>query len=461
MSVTLDVSSDVVGGVVALLLAAVGYLISGYVYPKLMAQSQINAVLGGAKVEITSRSMKSVRNSLGFWTLSLTALVKVLLLILEFGLLGFSKPVTSEQPAVILGGGPRFSDNYATGGELFVHGIEGLPELFAAATGSCIDLVEGQDYRMLKNYYPAFGVDASQSSTSTITDFECTSSWLGSAEWTTESAGNLTIDSASFVEKVAYTDEVAYTLDVGNYVTENLTISYGFGNSFRGEKQTPVALMNRGSFNDIAVAISYEEGHYVYSMSTNMEVHTVGGLEVLTGPFDLGHLRCSEHSLGGVLAVMVLGGGGGSLESVYETSFVWWQSESSLAGQNDDDITYSFSDLIYNNAEGAEQSWPSLEDSMGNIYTEYTKQTAPVMYPFEVDQTEATLVMGWFLYLSAILVFLVCVLSVPALRTKNADSFWSYDGLSLMVGASGKRAVFGVVDGESPERIGFVRNDEA
>lgn len=329
MTVTLDVSSDVVGGIVALVLTLAGFTMSHYVYPRLMGRSQLDAVEGGMKVEASTRSINSVRNWLGFWTISLTIVGHLLAFTLEFGLLGTTVTVVSELPSVVLGGGRRFSSGF--GSILFSSSAETLPDEFSLAVDSCVSLEFGDDFKMVKNNYPAIGVDSSASAVSTYDVTECTSSWLGSAEWTISPAGNLTIESESLPEQVRYENVcTSGTDDDGNFdCTTDLVISYGSGTSYRGDT-APVVLVSGGIPNDFgdglkdfAISITEEDGHYVYSMATNR----MDEEEFLTGRFRFGHLRCSKYSLGGVISYMLSGFDLSSMFEVYSFSGSWWQSE--------------------------------------------------------------------------------------------------------------------------------------
>ncbi|CAM9953673.1 unnamed protein product, partial [Scytosiphon promiscuus] len=114
MSVSLDVSSDIIGGVLGIALAAVIHTVSVYVFPRLLGKSQFDAVLCGERVEASVKSMARIRNRLGTWAWLLTVIVHLLAFTLEFGLKGVTMSVENEQPAVILGGGPRYSEPRTT-----------------------------------------------------------------------------------------------------------------------------------------------------------------------------------------------------------------------------------------------------------------------------------------------------------------------------------------------------------
>lgn len=462
MAVAFDVSSDIVGGVVGILLAAASYTISSFAYPRLMARSVSDAVKSGKTIEASVRSMNSIRNWLGFWTISLSALAHFLAFCLEFGILGFTESVTYDGPAVILGGGRRFSNNHTADDNLFMPSDGELPDLFAAAVGACASPETHDDFKMIKNYYPA--IDVSQNASATyVRDFdsyECTSSWLGSAVWTITPTGDLTIDLETVTEQYRYEDDVKWYSSGGIAVayTDILSISYGLGASYRGDT-LPVVVLNlsisASDFVGSAISISEESGHFVYSLSKSLDYSSARGKEVLNGTYMQGHFRSSEYSLGGVVCLLLISTFGDSLPDMYAASEPWWQSEIV-------DGDY----VVHSSPEGSEQSWPSLSDASGTVYQEYTKGTEPILFPFTVEdeEREATLVSSWCVVLAAILALVVGTLAVASLLWgERKDGFWTYDGLSRMVGSRDKPkslAVIGLVGGEGSGRIGLVRSED-
>lgn len=378
MGVTLKISSDVVGGVSGLLLAAASYAISSFAYPRLMGKSARKAVESGINIEASHRSINSVRNWLGFWTISLSTLAHFVAFCLEFGILGFTQSVVDERPAVILGGGRRFSSNVTADGGLFVDSSRHLPAVFTAAVGGCatVQADGNDDFKMIKNEYPV--IDMSQNSSGTYVSefdtFECTSSWLGSAVWTIGSSADMIIGLETVTEQYRYEDDVTWSHENGGIAgltTDLVTISYGFGTSFRGEV-LPVVVLNVSGFSLSGISISEESGHYVYSLSRELDHSSIDGAAVLNGTYIQGHYRSSEYSLGGVVCLaltMYVSNVEDSLSGMYTISDSWWESES-----RDGDY------LIHSSPEGSEQSWPSLPDASGAVYTEYAQGTEQVRY---------------------------------------------------------------------------------
>ncbi|CAM9777553.1 unnamed protein product [Scytosiphon promiscuus] len=459
----LNYSSDIVAGVFGLLLAAASYTISSFAYPRLMGRSVSDAVRKGKTIQASTRSMNSVRNWLGFWTISLSALAHFLAFCLEFGIMGYTESAVFEKPAVILGGGRRYSNNHTADGDLFMPSVENLPDLFAAAVEACARPETYGDFKMVKNEYPA--IDVSQNASGTyVRDFdsyECTSSWLGSAEWTIEPSGDLIIDLETVTEQYRYEDDLEWNLadDYGNGYTDFLSISYGLGTSYRGDT-LPVVLLNISSSSSVflgaGISVSEEDGHYVYSISRSPDYSSAGGKEVLNGTYMQGHYRSSEYSMGGIVCILLVSSlaPGDSLSSAYAASNAWWQSE------------LVFGDyLIHSNPEGSEQSWPSLSDASGALYVEYVKGTEPIQFPFKIEdeEREATEVSSWCFVLAAILALIVMTLAVASfLWGETEDGFWTYDGLSRMAGSRDNAKSFAVVSiagGEGSGRIGLVRSE--
>ncbi|CAM9917583.1 unnamed protein product [Scytosiphon promiscuus] len=461
MSVTLRVSSDIVGGVLGLLLAAASFTIACFAYPRLIATSASEAVKSGRTIQASTRSINSIRNWVGFWAISLSTLARLLAFCLEFGILGFSESLLSERPVVILGGGRRFSHNQTADGSIFMDSTHSLPDLFSIAVGACFSLVNTDDFRMIKNNYPA--IDVSQNSSGTyVSEYnisECTSSWLGSAEWLIEPSGGLIIDLETVTEQYRYEDDVYWSYaDDGLYQisADFLSISYGFGSSYRGE-DVPVVVLNistSSSTIEFGISISEESGHFVYSMAEGLDYSRAGEKEVLNGTYTYGHYRSSEFSLGGVVCLaltLLIRGGDDSLSTMYTASEAWWVSESV-------DGDY----LVHSNPQGSEQLWPSLSNASGFSYTDYVKGSEPTLFHFTVGEREATMVSSWCLVLAIALAVVFVALTFASLfLVKTTDGFATYDGLSHMVSGSDdpkSLALIGIVGGEGSKRIGLVRS---
>ncbi|CAN0070400.1 unnamed protein product, partial [Pylaiella littoralis] len=152
------------------------------------------------------------------------------------------------------------------------------------------------------------------------------------------------------------------------------------GTSFRGDDESLVVVVDY-EYDSFAISITEEDDHYVYSTSTSLESVTSSGLQVITGPFNAGHLRSSSYSLGGAVAFILLDRGeSSSMVDVFESSDMWWLSQSVDSGS-----------LVHDNVKGAEESWPGMAD-----YVEYQKATESVQYSFTVGQIEVTLISSWF-----------------------------------------------------------------
>ena len=439
MAFTLGLSSDIVSGLAGMVIALALYTITSLTYPRLMSKSIEKHIESGKAVRVSRRSMNSVRNYVGFWTLFLTALAQLIAATLEFGLLGVSAPVYSETPALTLGGGRRFSSGNSS--ELF--STDGpVPNIFGAAVRSCISLEVHDDYKMIKNGLPSIGTGENNSATSMdrFDVFECTQSWLGSAEWTIDSAGDLAIDLDTVVEQYKY-EEVNWANSFGGGVaagySDSLTIHYALGQSYRGEESRVVIFNNSGyrglGAESAAISVSVEDEHYVYSVATELTNKAIGSNNYLQGPFRKGHFRFSEFSLGAIVSMLLVSDACDTMSECYSSSESFWETE----GTTDD-----FDFLAYGNLAGSEESWPTLPELNGNVFTEYKKPTSPQDYPFKSSEREVTVVSSWFVALASIFGVVVIALNIGSIFFGASNGLCTYNGLSKI--ASGTCSGFPV-----------------
>lgn len=458
MVFTLGLSSDIVSGLAAVVIATALYTLTSLAYPRLMSKSTEKRLATGDAIRVSTRSMNSASNCLGFWALFLTVLAHLIALTLEFGFLGVTVPVYSEQPALVLGGGRRFSSGNSS--ELF-SSERAIPYVFGAAVRSCISFEVNADYKMIKNGLPAIGTGNNRSSTSMdrFDVFECTSSWLGSAEWTIDPAGNLTIDMDTVVEQYGYED-VSWGNSFGGGVSatnsDNLTIYYALGQSYRGEVSRVVLFDNLGFIGlgaeTAAISVSVEEDHYVYSVSTELTNSTTGGKTYVQGPFRRGHFRFTEFSLGAIVSMLLVSGACDTMSECYSSSESFWETESTSA---------DFNSLVYGNPAGSEESWPTLPGLNGEVFSEYEKPVSPEDYPFKSSEREITVISSWCIAVCSIFGVVVLALCIGSYFIGSSNGFSTYDGLSKM--AAGTRSGFpvaSVVSNGGREYVGFVSQPE-
>ena len=460
MVYTINASSDIVGGIVALCIAALSFQV-GYFYKKLHGKSLCDYVNKGNLLEISSKSLKKIRNSFGLIFVLLLSVFHLISLCLEFGLTGTVADTRANSYAIVLGGGRRFnapiSDLDVSEDDFFLSSIS-IPDLFEATIGSCLTTEINSRYKMFKTYYPAIKLESENSQSISELDFpefECTSTWYASCEWSNSNTQDISIPIDSLEDQIIYPtagiSEQYHNVYAVNF--EDVTISYGRGNSYDGEI-SPVVVLSNGGMYSYAICVTREDDHFVYSIVNDLTEND----GVLSGIYLKGHIRTSEYSLGGVLTLIISTGmfdlsDFSTVSDIVYNSYGWWESEI---------VSYpDFNTITFSSYTGMEELWPQLSEvfpELGDDYVEYSKPKGPDLYNFKTGEMEVTIVSDWFVVLSILLGILFLVLFFSSMLFGINDGFWTYDGLSKMSRNGDIQHEFSVIGfvGEN-KQIGFVR----
>ena len=485
MAVIVSYSSDIVSGIMALCIMVMSYVLSNFIYIRLMGKAALNALDNDESIEISEKSIRKIRNRLGFLTVVLTVLIHIIASTLEFGLIGISVSKTIDKDAVILGGGRRFNTengSFVVSNERseYDHYLYDLSTLFYPAVYGCANYEENEEFTMVRHNYPVVPKNGFGK------DFECTSTWVGFSEWTFDTEEEMVIEIDSISEAVTDLDicwEYESTLEQEQ--CRSLDIQYARGVSYKGEP-CPVILVSSGILLPIAIAVTKEGDDFIYSVATNIAepVETFKiqdpdntepsysdsesdseDEEIYVGTFQKGHLRSSNYSLGAILNILMLPEFESatlitypppnpmtlafeSIDSLYRYSSWWWES-----GFYDEDLV-----------TGDEESWIQLEDFNGNLYEEYHKPTESIQYSFVTGEEDVTLIRDWFFVLLGIMLVFVVILGFLSIFCGKSRGFWTYDGLSCMIhdaDSMGTFAEVGLIKRDEQKSIRFIRKDKS